>query len=976
MAACLTARAAHADPAADDALRPENVAVVVNADSWASGVLADAYVRLRGIPPRNVFTVSGLSSFESIGIDEFRERILRPVLAALDDRGLRDTIDCLAYSADVRYSIAFYGDLRDMPYRPVTGGVGALTGLTYLYEAVLARQPQGYTALDSNFYARRASVGALPPPLTPDERKMLAEAERCFRAEDVATSLSIMEAYCEQYPRRATGHYWRTLTLAAVGDTAAAGAALATTVAAGWYDVDGIESQPLLEAVRTLPAWKGMLDGVRENQRNLAVQPAHRFHARTAWDRTGQPTAAGGGRRYLLSTMLGATSGRGMSLREAVDALARAAAADGSRPAGTIVYMTNDDVRTRARRWGFEAAVRMLREAGVAAVIEAGALPNGRRDVAGAMGGVPDFDWPGCGSRILPGAICEHLTSGGGIVAWGDGQTPLTEFLRHGAAGASGTVFEPLAIQEKFPDPFIHVHYVHGSSLAEAFYQSVAGPYQLLIVGDPLCRPWGKGPAAAAPARCEIPAVAGPVRPSGRPADGDLGRGFRVIDAAGSRAVSGTNGVQPWWQAAAIPANGRLSIAGHVEVGSGGLHQFQVRGDGDVTLAVSGHDLPATGRGPWRTYPVNLEPRWHAVRLTVQAGATVDKPAEPPLEVNFGATGTPPLIPQLWRVPQAEDRVRHVGLAPRITIPEASADPLTYTVRFAIDGLQPTVSGTLAMRWEMPADSGWKIAPTTAETRVTKGVVEPFSFRMQYSRPPFAADDFYRSGTCHLEVRTDFGTESADAVGLPLALLLTERPRPQVEIGRTGRPPTIDGRLDDACWSGPAPLDRFVRPGLDKPVTQPTEAWLAWDETCVYLAARCTEPRMDKLRTKAKQRDATVYADDCVEFFVGSADDPKTYYQVVINAAGTVYDGRGYDSSWNGDFEAATARGDGSWTVEIAMPWKTFTAAAPGIGAGFRVLIGRNRPGERSGEVSTWPAAPGGNHQPRSFADGVLRGGQ
>jgi hypothetical protein len=34
------------------------------------------------------------------------------------------------------------------------------------------------------------------------------------------------------------------------------------------------------------------------------------------------------------------------------------------------------------------------------------------------------------------------------------------------------------------------VHYAAGSSLAEAFYQSVTGPYQLLIVGDPLCTPW------------------------------------------------------------------------------------------------------------------------------------------------------------------------------------------------------------------------------------------------------------------------------------------------------------------------------------------------------------------------------------------------------------------------------------------------------------------------------------------------------
>ena len=53
---------------------------------------------------------------------------------------------------------------------------------------------------------------------------------------------------------------------------------------------------------------------------------------------------------------------------------------------------------------------------------------------------------------------------------------------------------EPRAIQAKFPLPSLHLHYVRGCSLAEAFYQSVSGPYQLLIVGDPLCQPWATFP--------------------------------------------------------------------------------------------------------------------------------------------------------------------------------------------------------------------------------------------------------------------------------------------------------------------------------------------------------------------------------------------------------------------------------------------------------------------------------------------------
>jgi hypothetical protein len=38
------------------------------------------------------------------------------------------------------------------------------------------------------------------------------------------------------------------------------------------------------------------------------------------------------------------------------------------------------------------------------------------------------------------------------------------------------------------------VHYARGCTLAEALYQSIYGPYQLLIVGDPLCRPWAEIP--------------------------------------------------------------------------------------------------------------------------------------------------------------------------------------------------------------------------------------------------------------------------------------------------------------------------------------------------------------------------------------------------------------------------------------------------------------------------------------------------
>ncbi len=80
------------------------------------------------------------------------------------------------------------------------------------------------------------------------------------------------------------------------------------------------------------------------------------------------------------------------------------------------------------------------------------------------------------------------------------GQTKLTEFLRAGAAAASGTVVEPYVVNEspwqfKFPIPQLHVYYAQGLSAVEAFYLACSSPYQLLLVGDPLCQPFARQPA-------------------------------------------------------------------------------------------------------------------------------------------------------------------------------------------------------------------------------------------------------------------------------------------------------------------------------------------------------------------------------------------------------------------------------------------------------------------------------------------------
>lgn len=227
----------------------------------------------------------------------------------------------------------------------------------------------------------------------------------------------------------------------------------------------------------------------------LVDTPSQGFRGRFSWHEGGQRSQhPNQGQRYLLSTMLGVTTGRGNTVNEVVNYLRRSVSVDGKQPHGTFYFMRNKNIRSQTRHDCYAATVAQLESLGARATVREGILPDGSRDIMGLTTGAASADVKAAAIQVIPGAICDNLTSYGGDLRAGASQTPLTDFLRLGAAGASGTVWEPTAQQAKFPLPSLQVHYRRGCSLAESFYQSAMGPYQLLIVGDALCQPWATPP--------------------------------------------------------------------------------------------------------------------------------------------------------------------------------------------------------------------------------------------------------------------------------------------------------------------------------------------------------------------------------------------------------------------------------------------------------------------------------------------------
>ena len=85
---------------------PENVLLVVNANSDSSKAIANHYIQIRKIPPSNVLYIDWKGDIEWTSISHFHTDLLTPILEAIKQRGLTHQIDYVVYSSDFPWGIS------------------------------------------------------------------------------------------------------------------------------------------------------------------------------------------------------------------------------------------------------------------------------------------------------------------------------------------------------------------------------------------------------------------------------------------------------------------------------------------------------------------------------------------------------------------------------------------------------------------------------------------------------------------------------------------------------------------------------------------------------------------------------------------------------------------------------------------------------------------------------------------------------
>ncbi len=164
--------------------------------------------------------------------------------------------------------------------------------------------------------------------------------------------------------------------------------------------------------------------------------------------------------------------------------------------------------------------------------------------------------------------------------------------------------------------------------------------------------------------------------------------------------------------------------------------------------------------------------------------------------------------------------------------------------------------------------------------------------------------------------------------------------------------PAIDGKLDDAAWKEAAPVTFVRATDRERPeCTFPTQLRAVWTPDGVTFGFRMAEPKPEALKREIRSRDASMaWWDDNVELFLDVAGKREGYYQLIVNANGAVYDGKGRDNTWTCEGLRAKAHlGKGFWSLEVYVPISAFPdARRPGTGVVWYGNFTRHRVADKN----------------------------
>lgn len=142
---------------------------------------------------------------------------------------------------------------------------------------------------------------------------------------------------------------------------------------------------------------------------------------------------------------------------------------------------------------------------------------------------------------------------------------------------------------------------------------------------------------------------------------------------------------------------------------------------------------------------------------------------------------------------------------------------------------------------------------------------------------------------------------------------------------------TLDGRLDEPCWSQATRISNFTQRELTEgaPPTERTEVAIVYKTNKIYIGFWGYDSDPAKLIANRMNRDFRWSGDDNFEVIISTFNDNRNGYLFVTNPNGARADvliseeGAGFNMSWNGVWDVRTTVTDEGWFAEFEIPFST-----------------------------------------------------
>ncbi len=163
-------------------------------------------------------------------------------------------------------------------------------------------------------------------------------------------------------------------------------------------------------------------------------------------------------------------------------------------------------------------------------------------------------------------------------------------------------------------------------------------------------------------------------------------------------------------------------------------------------------------------------------------------------------------------------------------------------------------------------------------------------------------------------------------IGIPPAFRAEPATALEISAPVCPAPPTIDGRLSDACWQTAATTICFRIVGETNTTTEHT-AYVACDTRWLYVGFRVAQGETERSEAVAVLHDQDVQREDNVQVSFDPGTGGNLYYQFLLSKTNVRADfrmtrTRGRDrEGWSIPWRSATQLNRDNWTAELAIPF-------------------------------------------------------